>query len=323
MSNVKQQAQSEPTPEFNQRCMDVLRHWESGDLPFKEALAQLTTLSQKADAAGQPVNQGRAEQLLAYIQHYRGNLDESIYHNKRARALYNRAGNLRRVGIIDLNQGENYRFKGDFIHAQHLYQSAQRISEKLDDTSSLTLAIVNEGLTLLTMGDNAAAYRAFQKGLALAEQYPRDDDIQHQTYRRLMSEIRHGLAVIYLRENNVTGAWEEATSALKLAERTGDAILSGYAYRTIGEVLTALGEPPSGDYSADPDDYFRAALDSFRSLDAEAEIARTMYAQALSMATRGRRSNAARKLQHVMIMFERLGMVDDANRAAQAQRDVT
>jgi tetratricopeptide (TPR) repeat protein len=315
------QKNNEPSPEFNDHCMGLLKRWEDGDLPFKEAVAQLTMLSQRANAEGHLVNQGRAEQLLAYVQHYRGNLDASIYHNERARTLYAKAENLRRVGIIDLNQGENYRFKGDFARAVRLYQSAQHIAEQLEDQQSLTLAAVNEGLVLVTLGRNKDARKSLQRGLELAKSAPNETEVQQRTLNRLYCEIHHGMAVIHLRENEPEAAWEQAQKALALAEQTGDPILRGYAHRTIGEVLTALGEAfTDGD---DPDTYFRAAMESFRSLNAEAEMARTMYAQAISLAKRGRRTTAARKLQHVMIMFSRLGMVDDAARAAEAQLNVT
>ncbi len=323
MVSINQQTANEPTPEFNQRCMDVLRQWEQGEATFDGAIGQLTKLSRDAEKNSQDINQGRAEQLLAYVHHYRGNLDASIHHNERARALYHRGGNLRRVGIIDLNQGENYRFKGDFARALRLYQSVQRIAEQFNDVGSLTMATVNEGLVLVTLGQNTEARRVLARGLALSSQHPQDSETNRQTYYRLLCEVHHGTAVISLRENEPQAAWEEAARALKLAETTGDPILRGYANRTIGDVLTALGSAPQPGYSDDPDDYFRAALEAFKLLNAEAEIARTMFAQAVSLAKRGRRTTAARKLQHVMLEFSRLGMLDDVARTAEAQLELT
>jgi tetratricopeptide (TPR) repeat protein len=323
MVSINQQPSHEPTVEFNQRCMDVLRQWEQGDISFDGAIHALVALSREAEANHQDINQGRAEQLLGYIQHYRGNLDASVHYNERARALYHRAGNLRRVAIIDLNQGENYRFKGDFVRAVRLYQSAQRIAEQYSDIAMLTMATVNEGLVLVTLGKNTEARRVLMRGLELAPQHPQEMDTQRQTFSRLSCEIHHGMAVINLRENNPEAAWEEAAKALSLAEKTGDPILRGYANRTIGDVLTELGEAPQAEYENDPDHYFRLALDAFRQLNAEAEIARTMYAQGVSLAKRGRRTAASRKLQHVMLEFSRLGMVDDAARTAEAQLALT
>lgn len=308
----------EPTPEFNERVMDIVNRWQNAELSFKEALTQLSMLSQDAINTGNLVDQGRVEQVMAYIQHLRGNLDASIHHNQRARALFAKAPNRRRVAIIDLNQGENYRFKGDFARSLRLFQSAAKTAESLGDRVVQTLATVNEGLVLVTLKHDDEAVAAFQRGSELVE------TVEHNTtMARTLAEIHHGMAVVNLRAGRIEAAWNEASQALEMAKSDGDPLLRGLAFRTMGEVVTALGEVPVEGYSSDPDDYFRESLAALRELNAEAEMARTMFAQAMSMAHRGRRNNAARKLQHVMTIFTRLGMVDDATRAAEAQLAVT
>jgi len=55
------QVNNEPHPEFNDRCMTVIRSWERGELPFKEAIARLTIYSQEAVADGTlSIRRGRA-----------------------------------------------------------------------------------------------------------------------------------------------------------------------------------------------------------------------------------------------------------------------
>jgi len=130
------------------------------------------------------------------------------------------------------------------------------------------------------------------------------------------------MAVIHLRQGDAKAAWGQALKALEASEKSGKPLQRGYANRIMGEVITELKESPEPPLPSDPDEYFRTALAAFREINAEAELARTMYAHALSMAARGRRMIAARKLQQVMIIFTRLGMVDDAARAAEAQLSV-
>lgn len=309
----------EPTPEFERDCMGVIQQWEASTLSFQEAIEKLAALQKQAIADEHLVNQGRTEQLLGYLYHYRGNLDDSIYHNERARSLYNRANNIRRVGIIDLNQGENYRFKGDYNRALTLYQSARRIAQELDDLRSQLSALVNEGLALIALEHYPAALQTFLQALALSEQLPpAESDARKRTEGRLLCEIHHGLAMINLYEGKVLEAVSEAEKALDLANTTGDPILRGFANRTMGEALTEINlSQPAGNH--DPDVYFREAIEAFKTLNAEAELARTMYVQAKSLAKRGRKSTAVRILQQVMIIFSRLGMVDDAARTAETQ----
>ena len=52
---------------------------------------------------------------------------------------------------------------------------------------------------------------------------------------------------------------------------------------------------------------------------AEGELAKTMYEHGRSLMRRDKKMPAARKLQQAMVIFTRLGMVDDAAKAAEAQ----
>ncbi|PJF28537.1 MAG: hypothetical protein CUN52_12950 [Phototrophicales bacterium] len=305
----------EPTPEFNQRCLNIINQFNSGQLAYESALAELDKLAHEADSSGHLVNQGRVQQLIAYIQHYRGNLDVSIYHNEQARALYARAGNPRRVATIDLNQGENYRFKGEFNRAAKLYRAAYEVAEQFDDIRLQALASSNEALVLLALKKYDEAFTIFNKSLKLANQL----DIQQTDVAGIFCEIYHGLAVIHLYKGELQLAWMRAMEALQVAEQVNQLHIKGYANRTLGEVLTEMKTAPDSRFSSDPDTYFRMSIEFLQELKAEAEIARTMFAQALSLAKRGKRTTAAKLLQQVMDMFTKLGMVDDATRAAEAQ----
>jgi tetratricopeptide (TPR) repeat protein len=309
----------EPTPEFDEQCINVIRQWQRGETPFKEAVATITHLEQQAIQDGHLANQGRANHLLGYIQHFRGNLETSIQHYEKARGMFSRVGNARRVSAMDLNQGENYRYKGDFNRALRLYRTAYEISKEQQDLKVQTMASLNEGLVLMTVGQNTSAVKAFTQTLELTALWEDTDD---RDLPSLLCEVQHGLAVTNLRQGSYDGAWAAALEALTIARRIGEPFQNGYANRIMGEVVTELDSIPDPAFSNDPDDYFRAAMDAFRELNAEAELARTMHMQALSLARRGRRTTAARKLQQVMIIFTRLGMVDDAARAAEAQLSV-
>jgi len=214
-----------------------------------------------------------------------------------------------------LNQGENYRYKGDFNRALQLYRAAY---DNSDQIATKTMAAANEGLVLVTMGRNTKARESFETALELVQQFTEED----RDPAGLLCEIHHGMAEIFLREGDLEFAWNHALKALAAAQETGEPLQYGYANRTLGEVITGLGSSPDERFSSNADDYFREALQAFREINAEVEMAKTMYAQALSLAARGRRTTAARKLQQVMIIFTRLDMVDDAARAAEAQLSV-
>lgn len=305
----------EPTAEFNRRCVAVIQRWQSGTLPFADATQQMEALLAEARRAAHVANQARAEHGLGFLQHYRGNLNTSIRHYEQARSLYLRVGNRNRAANIDLNQGENYRFKGEFNRARRLYHAAFETANELGNLRIQTIAAVNEGLVLLTLDKLDAAQAAFTRGHELTEQWTEDRD----ALPGILCEIHHGMSVIHLARDEHQAAWEHAMKALEAAQINQQPLQIGYANRTLGEVMTAIHETPLPDLPSEPDEYFRTSVAAFREIDADAEMARTMFAQARSLAIRGRRTTAARKLQQAMIIFTRLGMVDDAARAAEAQ----
>jgi tetratricopeptide (TPR) repeat protein len=278
-------------------------------------------MSREAQADGHAANQGRAELLLGVLQGYRANLDASIRHFERARALFEQAGNRpRAIGCI-LNLGESYRLQGNFTRARQLFRAASDAAREINDASTESIALCNEGQMLLSMDQPESARASLKKAADVAEKIALEDEREE-----LQCEIEYGMARALLKLNDRDGAWKAALESRRLALKYSDQpLLIGIASRGIGEVLTALGSlPPDSDpdLSSDPDTWFHASTEAFQSIKADGEAARTMYAHALSLSERGKGMQAARKLQQAMIIFTRLGMADDAAKAAQAQMKV-
>jgi tetratricopeptide (TPR) repeat protein len=305
---------SEPTPEFNERCMALITGWRQGEIATEAVTQQLKALAREAEKEGHAANQGRAEHLSGYIQHYLGNYTISNNHYEAARRLFQRVGNRQRIATMDMNMGENYRYRGEFKRAQLLYRNAFAAANELNDLRIMTISISNEGLTLISTGNFADARHALEQGLALSEQWGED-----QQKEALSTEIHYGLAQVDLALNNSASAWNHAYRALNHANNSANLHSVGLAYRILGDAMTALGQPQEGAIFNNPDDYYRAALETFKEIDAEAEIARTVFQHARSLAKRGRRRNAAQLLRDAMVIFTKLGMTDDAAHAADEQ----
>jgi tetratricopeptide (TPR) repeat protein len=313
--------EQEATSDFNQRCLQVAQSWQHGDLPFTNAITQLLVLAEEAEQSEHVANLARVQHLLGYMQHYRGNLDTGLRHYERARTLYERIGNLRRAAVMDLNMGESYRYKGDFPRARRLFQAAYAIATEMGDARTRAMAISNEGQVLLSLNHYEQARAALEKGAELTLQMIDAGD-NADDLPTLLCEVSGGLVVIYLAEERFQAAWETAKRALDIAYTGQQPMQLGFANRAVGEVLTLTAAPPDAHIENDPDYYFRAASQAFREINMEGEIAKTMLAHAHSLAQRGKCTTAARKLQQVMIIFTKLGMLGDAARAAELQRTV-
>ncbi len=307
----------EASPEFNQRCLEIVQQWETGVLEFAAAAQQLRQLGQQPELRGGPPEQARIESAIGYMEAYRGNQNSAIRHYEKARALYWEVGNQRRIAICDMNIGESYRYKGDFSRARQSYEKAHQIFLDTQDGENQAYVLNNMGQMYLAMGQVEQAYDHLIASQQLAGDIASDDE-----RFPLLCELHYGLTQLYLRVHQVEMAWHEARYAHRLAGQHPKPLELGFGNRAIAEVLSELTEPLDADFDPDPDPYFQAANDAFREIKAEGEIARTMFVQAKSLLKRGRRMTAARKLQLAMVIFTRLGMVDDAAKAAEIQLEV-
>lgn len=314
---------AEPTPAFEEQVRVIFRNWSTGNMAFRDAIDQLTQFGQEAQSTGHIANQARVEHMLGYVQHDRGNLNTSLMHFERARALFEQVGNMQRIAMMDLNLGEVYRYKGDFTRARHLYRKAYEVASKLQLLELRTLALANEGQMLLNMERYDQAWSSLTEAYHLTTQWAPNPE---QSVENIRTEIHCALAEIDLHRGEFTAAWAQAQHALENAEASQLPILAGVANRVIGDVLSTNAELPNVDrnsYSADPDLYYQRAIAILREMRADAELAHTMFAFGQSLAQRGRQLNAARQLQQAMIVYTRLDMVADAAKAARAQLDVT
>lgn len=312
----------EPTPEFNARCMHILDRWESGELPFKDAVDQMNALGRTAVERGHLVDHGRVELLLGTLQGYRANLDASIAHFEHARTLFEQAGNRpRAIGAL-LSLGETYRWKGDFKRARQLFRATYDGACELGLLDVRVISAYNEALMLLSLGHVESAKAQFDKALLLANDLPPD---QFDKRIELTTEIQAALVEVYLSLNDPFAAWEQGVMAYHLAWELKQPLQTATVHRALGQVISTLSALPDDapqHLSADPDEHFRLATEAFQEIKADGEVARTMYAHGVSLAQRGRTMAASRKLQQSMIIFTRLGMADYAAKAAQAQTEV-
>jgi tetratricopeptide (TPR) repeat protein len=304
----------EPTPEFDGRCLAIITGWRNGEIPTTEATQKLKNLAREAQTAAHAANQGRAEHLSGYIQHYLGNYTVSNMYYEKARRLFERIGNRRRVATMDLNMGENYRYRGEFKRARRLYRAAYDTSSALGDTRIQTFAITNEALMLISLDDYTNARIALDEALTLTEVWEAGEQ-----FETVLTEIYYGLAEVDLATNKLSGAWDNAHRALQHAGNSANLHSVGLAYRILGDVLTALDVVPDDARFKNPDEYYRKAIETFKEIDTEAEIARTVFHHAKSLAERGKRRNAAQLLRDAMEIFNKLGMTDDVADAAEVQ----
>ncbi|MDX2162208.1 MAG: tetratricopeptide repeat protein [bacterium] len=319
-------------PAFRERCTQVFEQWTNGTLPFKMAIDTLLHLEGEAAAESHFANQGAAENSLGMVYGYRGDYDNSIRHFARARDLFERANLPQRIVTSVMNIGESYRQKGDFGRARQMFRAAFDQARALGAHDIAANSAANEGDMLLSLAQFDQARERFQSALELADAAP-----EARSRLQIIAQAHQGLATCHLHDGDPNRAWQHAQHSLAAAREADKNLLLGAAFRTLGEVVTVLGQRPddslpdmpaqapqaaTNEQMGDPDMFFQLSIETFQKMNAEGEIARTTYVQAISLARRGQRTSAARRFQEATRMFTKLGMRDDAKKASQAQMDM-
>lgn len=318
MVNPVQPAQQETTPEVLERSRAILRQWQGGDLTYQDAVEQFTQLQL---VIVEPVDKGHIENQLGIMQGYRGNHDASAECFERARELFIEVGNRRLIANCTMNLGETYRLKGNYTRARQFFNAAYEAAVAVGMKSVQVIARTNEAQTFISQGRCEPAATILKECYQLCLEPWENPETENSKRRRLeqICEVTYAQAWAALELGKIDDAWNCAAESLKFAQEHNTLMALGQANRILGEVVTMLDEVPDAAYSSDPDEYFKLAMEAFREIKADGETARTLLAQGKSLSKRGDESQSSRKLQQATVIFTRLGMMDDAAKAAQAQ----
>lgn len=307
--------------ETRDRVNAIFDAWQDNHLSFTDALKQMRRLQRETHAQQDYEHEALVEGTLGIMYGYRGSLDNSISHFEKARDLYQRVGNYSRVVNIELNIAECQRLKGELIRARRSFQMVHINAKRYNNMEVQVLALANEGHVLVSLGDLKTAKLKLNRALELGNTSSwRTTEREEQNWLDVVCEIHHSLVNICIEQKHLTDAWEHAQQALRAATELGRAMQIGYANRAIGRVMSVMTTMPTQTLlSINPDDYFKTALRAFRKIKAEGEIAKTLFAHAESLQQRGKRRRAAQLFGESMLIFTKLGMNDDAAKAATAQ----
>ncbi len=321
-SDPAQQQYPDIDPAFKERINAIYHQWHDGELPFSEALEKLEALWQETIDDDNLVNRGGIENTLGIMQGYRGNYDESTTRFEKALELFDSGGAKGRMVACVLNIGETYRLRGNFTRARSYFHRAYQTSKELNRLRNQSVALANEGQMWISLNSMEKARSTLEKALSIGE---RAIDEQETSKEERISnldnlcEIHHALVTVCLDEKSPLEAWEHARQSYELAQQMNREIRIGYANRALGDVITELVSIPDDDFRNDPDYYYDAALTAFRNVKSEGEVGKTLLAKGKSLVKRNKKRSAGRLFQQAMVIFTRLGMTDDAARAAEAQ----
>lgn len=318
---------TEPTvdEEFAGRCREVMQTWQSGTISARIAENSLENLLEEAEQSSNPMNQGSAELNIGIIEGYLANFVESARHFELARQLFATEGASSHVITCDLNIGEVYRLQGNFSRAQKFFRRAYEDARKIDNQRTMAHALTNEGQMWLSSSSYQKASNCLHEAVEIAKNPYPDEDTEHIRVARfgVLVEIYHALTQIALNGDDLDAAWLYAKESYSFGKHTGQPMHLGFGNRAVADVITEIGEAPESDFSSDPDLYYKEALENFRKVKMEGDIAKTFFARGNSLVKRGKKTAASKLYQRALAIFSKLGMTADAATVAESQMDAT
>ena len=312
-------------PNIRLETASILTAWQDGTLSYPDAVAKLTAIKVQAITDNHPEDQAYAELRRGVIEGYRGNYVPCIDHFERARDLFLQANSRAQVLVCNVNIGETYRLKGNFSRARQYFRLGYDSAVEQGNREMQVLARTNEAQMLLSQGHTDQAEAMLLECYELSEQpyaiqhEGQTEDMVRRTWLDQRIDIIQALAQIYLESGKGDEAWRFAREAYTVAEMIDAPLALGFASRAVAQTLSQLSVVDDLGFDPDPDAHFMKAIQHFKAINAEGEIARTLFTQGRSLARRSRNTMAARKLHQAVIMFSKLGMVDDAAKAAEEQ----
>jgi tetratricopeptide (TPR) repeat protein len=158
-----------------------------------------------------------------------------------------------------LENGESEQDFGRFAQADGWYHVARTVAEELPDRQPEVDALIASGQLAVMRGYYEKAARAFQRGLALAE-----DDAAAS------AQAAKGLGDVALRQASWNGAQVWYSRALKLGESTGDRDLIAEIHHSKGELARRMDDLPAAREA------LTIARDAFETLGEARNIARVL-----------------------------------------------
>jgi tetratricopeptide (TPR) repeat protein len=278
---------------------------------YDEALDRSATALEMRRQAGDLRSVAVSLSNIGNIEKHRGLFDEAEACYREALGLRHKVGD--RYGyVVSLNNLGALAFeRGKLEEARGQWEDALGEAERIGAVPLQVILLSNLGETAIRLNRSSEARQRLQRAMTLAR------EIEDQ---RSYSEVLRNLALVELHEGNREAARRHASDCLARAEQAKLPEMIGKAHLALGEVQAATlfdaSSPLTPDQST-ADRHFSKAIEVFRELGNEAELARALRRLGEYRIEHGRGETARPILEEAQQIFGRLGMPE-----ASAVRDV-
>ncbi len=237
---------------------------------------------------------------IGNIERDRGLMNEAAACHEEALAL-RREVDDRDGMIMSLNALAIIEYvRGSMDRGVELWLEALSISEEIGAIPLQAMLLNNLGEAAIAMGETVKARQRLEEAISLARLL---DD------RRVLTDALRNLSDLEVHGGNAAKARELAEEAMEVARRAGMREYEGRALLALGEAFGAtLFDDTGSDSTAQAEGFFSAAVDLFRELDNQAELAKALSQFGEFMVERGDADGGTVLLEEARKIFQKLGM---------------
>ncbi len=217
-----------------------------------------------------------------------GEYDRAFAASERAREIFTRLGETRRIGILEKNVGNILHRQDRFEEAIAHYEKAYKTLTEYQDWERVAIALHNMAMCLISLNDFPRSLDCYQKSRDLCERYGMP---------LLRDQADYNIAYLYYFRGEYSRAIEMLFATRRACEATGDAYHFALCHLDLSEIYLELN------LSEEAREMAREGFLRFEKLGMGYEAAKTMANEAIAYGQQGKTVQALERFAKARDMF--------------------
>ena len=219
-----------------------------------------------------------------------GKYDAAFRASERARAIFTRLGEPRRIAILENNVGNIFHSQDRFEEAIAHYELAYKALSEFEDWERVAITLHNMAMCLISLNDFQRSLDCYQKSRELCERY---------NMPLLRDQADYNIAYLYYFRGEYSRAIEMLFATRRSCEVTGDAYHHALCYLDLSEIYLELN------LSQEAREMAHEGMLRFEKLGMGYETAKTLANEAMAYGQQGKTVQALELFSKAREMFTR------------------
>ena len=217
-----------------------------------------------------------------------GQYDRAFRFCERAREIFERAGEKRRLAVLENNVGNIFHRQDRFEVAMVHYERAYKTLSEFQDWERVAVALHNMAMCLISLNDFPRSLDCYQKARELCVRYDMP---------RLRDQADYNIAYLHYFRGEYSRAIEMLFATRRACETSGDAYHRALCYLDLSEIYLELN------LSEDAREMAQEGFLQFQNLGMGYESAKTLANEAMAYGQQGKTVQAIERFTKAREMF--------------------